>query len=343
MARGNCEEPTTAIVLDPQAVTPTLDALKLRLSAQVAPRRWRSALATLAERLEAGISLDVAVEAARGKLPRELETLIVQAMRTPDPTRLLLDAVRVRETAQAGWRQFWQLIAYPLVLLGATLCVVLLFSLVLQSLPNVAEQFGFSGAESIQAVADDHHQAVVGLAFVYAWTLLTMVTIAIIGPRWAWTAIVSGMFLIGRPVRWLAMHEIVMRLEMFISQGLSVADSAGAVAESFRHSSQGPVTGAIAERVQQGVPLGSSLGDCTVAEGLSRPMLELIDLRCSDLCSALRDTAELLRALAEERCRTLAVLLPGFLILLIGSLLWSAVGTYLSSLAPLISMISSLA
>lgn len=325
-----------------------LDGLKLRLAAQVAPRRWRRPLESLAQAIDGGDGFEVAFERQQVSHPRELRCLIAESFGVPDPTQLILDAIRIRHHIGRDWYELIQLMIYPLMLFGLALVVGCTFNFLTLGSPDFSvydfyEDIGLRGIEPFVSFINDQFQAIIGLTLVCGWTLLVLLTIALIGPRWGLSTVVGGMLLIGQPLRWILMREILQRYELFIAQGVKSVVAAEAVARTFQHSSQSVAARAIAGRIQAGIPLGQSLCLSLLSDGLARPALRMLDLRGSEMPRALSDTAELLGNLTAQRCRGLTMLLPIFSILFVGSIVWATVAVYLLMILPMISMITSLA
>ena len=321
-----------------------LDSLKLRLAAQQAPRRWLKPLSSLATQLERGQPLETAC-AELGGVPAELRSLLQEALLVPNPTSLVLAAVRLKSSNRQSRHAVAQLVAYPLVLLGLSLVVGLAFSVLIRNtLPvDVYRDFGLAQIEPLVAFIDDQYQAILGMTLSYAFVAVVFATIYSLGPRWAWGAVLSGVVLIGRPLRWLALRELLQSYQLFVAQGLSSVAAAEAVARVFRHSSRSVAAAALANRIQAGIAPGQALCLSLLSDGLTRPALRLLDLRGSHLPQALSDTSELLGSLIQQRCRAISSVLPLFLLMIVGSTIWATLCTYLFGLLPLISMLSSLA
>ncbi len=321
-----------------------LDALKLRLAAQQAPPRWKESLVRLANQLEQGSPLETAI-GNLGRAPRALRSLLDESLLVPNPTSLVLAAMRAQASNRQSWQVVTRLVAYPLVLLGLSLAVGVAFSwLISNTLPiDVYREFELGGVEPLIGFIEDQYQAVLGMALSYIFVVLVFLTILIAGPPWAWSAVLTGIGLIGRPLRWIALREILQSYQMFISQGLSSVAAAEAVARLFRHSSRSVVAAKLAERIEAGIAPGQSLCLSLLSDGLTRPALRLLDLRGGQLPRALAETEELLGSLIEQRCRALSTVLPFFLLVIVGSTIWATLCTYLFGLLPLVSMITSLA
>ncbi len=325
--------------------TMAVDALKLRLAAQLAPLRWKTSLAELAKQLDAGRPLEEAIGQTQTTMPRELGNLVGEALSVPDPTRLILDAVKIRASASTSRHELVGIIAYPIVLLGIALTVGLIFSLVLRNTSHLIalEDLGLRGGQEMRAAIEDQHHAMVGLSILFVWLLCVMAAIALLGPPWALSAVLGGVLLIGRPLRWICLREILERYQIFIAQGVSPVDTCEIAARSLRHGSLAIVASSVAERIKSGMPWGRSLTASALCDGLCRPALYLLDSRGHEIQVALHETIGLIGQLTQQHCRTLTAILPAFLLLVVGTIIWSSLCTYVVSLLPLISMLTSLA
>ncbi len=322
--------------------TMTLDALKLRLAAQVAPKTWRRALLGGAERLESGASLEEVVR--QTKLPAELASLMRAALPLPDPTGFLLNSLRARDEVRATWSAFLVLVSYPLALLLFASLIGASFSYSVRGMVDFSEMesYGLPGMENVRAMIDDQHAAMRGAALAVGWMVLVLLSVFFFGPAWGWNAILGGVLIIGRPLRWVSLEEILHRFHLFAEQGVSGARLGQAVADSFSKSAQATVARGIAQRMDAGVPLGRSLAMSMYSDPLCRPALLLLDKQGSQLTDALMQTARLLGSLSEQRCRVMSMIVPVFLLAAVGTILWSTITCYMMIFMPLVKMISSL-
>ena len=205
------------------------------------------------------------------------------------------------------------------------------------------EEFGLSGAAEAMAAARDQKQAMYGLAFIVGWTFLIVATVAFIGPAWAFTAMMGGMRLFGRPLRWINLSEILHRYHLFCDQGLSTMDASAAVTRSFSASAQHYAAEGIQSRVMQGMNLGDAIAASSLSDALCRPVLKMLDHRGVNSTVSLMETSQLLQHLVDQRCRSLSGVIPVLVLLVVGSIIWSILSCYLLAMMPLASMITSLA
>jgi len=318
-----------------------LNSVKLQLAQQYAPRRWRAWIESVALALEHGTPLDEAIAKVRSYAPRELGAIVDSAMQVGAPTQLILDALRTRESLRRSWKELWILLLYPTVTLVFAISIGVMFSSTMDF--EFLTEFDLKGADQILATVNDQRQSMYGLAFVIGWTLLVIGTIAVIGPAWALTSIIGGVRVFGRPLRWINLSEILNRYQLFIGQGLPTIDAATAVSRSFSSSAQRYAAEGIERRIRQGTSLGVAFALTSMSDGLCRPALRMLDYRGEDLSTALAETSELLQHMVEQRCRSLSGVMPLFVLLIVGSVVWSVFSCYLLAFMPLVSMISSLA
>ncbi len=317
-----------------------LDSVKLRLAEQYAPRRWRLWIHAVADRIESGTSFDDATAQLRSSAPSELWAIVESAKVVGDPSQLLLDAVRVRESFRESWRKLWMLFIYPIAMLVFATVTGIIFTNLMDF--SFLGTFGLSGVDQVLATIEDLRHSVQGLAFVVGWTLAVIATIWLVGPSWVWVAVIGGVRIFGRPLRWINLSEVLHRYQLFIDQGLPTTVAAAAVSQSFAGSSQRFTAEGIEQRIANGMPLGMALAESSLSDALCRPALQLLDMQTDNLSDSLSTTYQLLQQLAAQRCNSLANVMPFMIILLVGSLVWSIISCYFLALIPLVSMITSL-
>ena len=183
-------------------------------------------------------------------------------------------------------------------------------------------------SQAVEA-AFDQHQANLGAAMVFGWLALMLAMLRWVGPSWAWTAVVGGFTLIGRPLRWIKLQEILLRFKMLVDQGVPDAELANAVARSFAASSQSFATMHVARRVQAGMPIGLALSTTMLSDGLCQPVLLLLDSPDARFADACDKGASLLGEMTRRRLQLLTSLMPLFVLLLVGSVLWAMLSMYL--------------
>ena len=334
-----------AEILDGESQAEVLLSLQLQLAEQLSPWTWRKELRKIRAELESGKDLEAACASSLERAPAELRNLLDEALKVPAPLELLIDALRIREDVRRGWRELVAVLAYPCVLFVIAIVVAVSFSTVMKNMVyfDWIEDFGLSGADFVTTNLTDQHQAIVGLALMTLWTVVVLLSVYLIGPRWGTVAVIGGMFIIGKPIRWVCLQELLGRLQLFVKQGLNPVEAAEATANSFLKSRNEVAAMAIASRIQRGTSLGQAFAQSSLADGICRPSLYMLDERESDMEVALGEAVSLLGKLTTQRCRTLAGILPVFALAIIGTVLWSTLCAYFFGLMPLMTMITSLA
>ena len=318
------------IVPDPQPATPvtSLDALRLRLAAQIANRRWSLYLTRIAARHQSGQTLEACVR--REQMPAELKSLLVESLSYREPTVFVLDTLRGSNQLKQSWGQFSNVIIYPMLLLALAVFGGAWFSFQLRGMNDWSL---FDNSYELPKLAEDQHHAIVGAAIVFGWTSLMFVLLRWLAPGWAWTAVVGSLMLVGRPTRWLRLQEILLRFQAVAAQGVADGQLANAVARSFADSGQEMVTLQIARRIQAGMPVGQALASTGLSDGLCAPTLLLLDQHSSgqfaDQCG---QSAELMGRLVQQRCKLMSLLVPVLVIVIVGSIVWSILSSYLQIL-----------
>ncbi|GAB5405883.1 MAG: hypothetical protein Aurels2KO_41140 [Aureliella sp.] len=324
----------------------SLDVLHLRLARQIAPARWKRPLLALVVQLQAGVTLEAAVEKTRIGMPRELQRLVQAAMSVPNPTHLVLEAVRVRQRTRRSWREFSLATMYPLCLFMIAVVMAVIFNISVSGMMSFSflDDFGMSAADMVHAQIDDQTQATMGLAIATFWFAGVLLTIRIVGPPWAWTSVIGGLIIVGKPLRWISLEELLHRYRLFSGQGLDTLTAVNAAAASLGQSGQSVVAERVARQVMSGQLLGDAIGDSLLSDGMTRPIVRFVDTDSSTpLAARLERCANILRAITERRCRTLVAVLPILALVVVGTLICSMLFSYMLAFMPLVKMITSLA
>lgn len=300
----------------------------------------------LQQKLRRGVDLQTATRDRTLLMPAELRRLFAESFRVSDPTELVLEALRIRRRTRVIWHDFIWAMLYPLGLFLLAVFVSLIFTYCMGVMVSFTwmEEFGFQGFEIAQARIADQSHASVGLAVATFWFLAILVTVRVVGPAWAWTSVVGGLIIVGKPVRWISLEELLHRYRLFASRGLDTATAAEATAQSLNRSAQAVVAQRVATQVQAGVPLGEAISDSLFADSLSRPIIRFLDAdSATPLEQRLEQCAETLRTITYRRCQTLVTILPLIAMIVVGTMICSSLLSYMAAFQPLVQMITSLA
>jgi type II secretory pathway component PulF len=317
-----------------------VESLQWRLAVQWAPLRWRRSLTELAVTLENGVALEDAIRQHRSAAPGELRSLWDTSLRLPSPSKFVLQSLTLRAQASMAAKRLLEMAIYPFLLLVVSLIITFLLCTILEQLvSDVHGELGLAG--QAPAVIRDQRSAVAALLAMLGWCALLWLTFRSLGPPWAWSAIAGGIPYFGKTFRWLSLFEMIGRLDSLWQQGLSGQAANESLAHSFLNGRQAAVASVLAVRAQRGVPLGTALAECTLSDGFCAPILLTLNSSSINLVSKtefsrLSEVTQLLIRMAEARNRFLGLLIPVLIFVLIGSIVWGVLSSYLEVLVSLI-------
>ncbi|RMF39063.1 MAG: hypothetical protein D6753_14670 [Planctomycetota bacterium] len=318
-----------------------VDALKLGIAVQWAPRRWRKALQDMQQRVQRGETLDAAYRAAARRMPAEMQSLWQEAFQTNDPCGLVQSALQVRMRQGIYWRQLVGTLAYPLSLLYATIIVAVGFNYALSvgvDLSWVAE-LGVDGFDRIQAAAADQLAAVQAVGVFALWLLVIAAAVRWLGPRWAWLAVAGGVAYVGAPLRYLAFSSLLRRILVFIQSGAGEGQAITAAARSLRGSELEMVGRGLQARLTHGLSLGNALAESLLADRITRPILRTLDHAPGEMGPAIESAADLLDRMGDMQCRMIRRILTPLVIISVPVLLFSTFATYLNLLLRFLNLL----
>jgi type II secretory pathway component PulF len=323
--------------------TANLDSLNLQIAMQIAPRSWLSSLQRLAESTERRVPLEEAISQHAPSMSREFRSLAMASLKLPEPTQFLLDAIVARRDSQ-GIR--WHLVLmfiYPLIMIlfGAGICFLVSSVLLVLMTEGIAD-FGLSGYEQMQSQISDQRMALMALVSIVGWCIAVGLTLRIVGPRWAGVAVIGGLPLFGKPLRWINIAEIVQRLALTSKQVKAPIQALEAMAASFVGSSNEIVASQALARTRSGALIGSSLSRSVLSDGLCAPLLLSID-NYANQAEGCEKAAQTLRRVTDVRCKFLGMMLPLFLIITLLTIVWGTLSGYFSIMVLMMKLITSLA
>lgn len=332
-----------AQIVEPSSAVGTIDALNLRIALEAGPRRWRAGIKRVLDTLQIGQPLEQALLANQSQLPKDLRSLFAAAMKLPEPTKFILDCVVIpRETNFLKW-QLRIMIVYPLLMLSLTAGICALVCGVLYNLLSEGfSDFGLTGFDAALSYVEDQKAAIGAMFVIVVWSGIVWATVRWLGPSWAPSAVLGGLPLIGKPMRWGYLYELLIRYGLVYQQVPDSAGGAAIVAASLRESPLEIVAELTAKRIRSGVSLGNALAQSMLCDGLSAPAILSVD-HATRLPEACVKVAENLKSSAESRCRVVSGILPFFVLILIGTMIWGTISGYLAILQSLIIMVTALA
>jgi len=329
----------TVELLDGLDATAMQQSLYFQLALNYLPLRWRAPMGRLIETIDQGVPVEVAVEQLRSKLPCELHSIIQAGMQMPDAGRFVLDVIRVRWDKQRLLRNLAAILAYPIALLLASLFIAVAASLTLApTLINLTESFGLAGMSP--SIVLDQQSASLGMLGIFFWCVFTGLAVKWVGPKWGTLSVLGGLPYVGKAFRWISLFEIVQRLEAIAQQGLGGVTATERASLSFVDSPLEASCLHIARRQAAGVPIGESLSQSLLSDGLCGPILLAMDYPSRgqpDFAHA----AQVLWRLAELRLNTLSTIFPFLIFILIVNIVVGTMSTYLGLLVNLIRLLSA--
>ncbi|GIW98297.1 MAG: hypothetical protein KatS3mg111_1630 [Pirellulaceae bacterium] len=321
----------------------TLDQIRLRLAVELAPARWRRSLRAWEALIAAGHPWEQCLAELRPRMPRELFSLCTQAQHTPRPSELLLRIAMAHREQQQQWQSFKQAIAYPLFLMYAAVVLAAVFNWSLSQMIELGwvENLQLDDAVGLINVQRDEVQAVWSLCILTLWLGAVGCCLRWLGPRWCLLAVVSGLGVVGRPVRHTALSKLLRYLALFLEGGIRPGELVPAVARSLQGTELEIVAQHVNRRVIEGMPLGEALAQSVIADAFTRPLLRGLDYNHPrDFSGVLHELSHALDRMADADIQMLRRVLPPLLIFLIVALMWGALMNYAATLVPLLRAIA---
>lgn len=302
--------------------------------------RARGVLRRLADRINAGLSLDAALAAEGPRVPEHLRCLLEAAVRSGRFAEVIDEMVAVERTRIDVRHRLGLAFAYPLFLF---VVILLIYVMCIQIVPTFGKIFADFGAElpvmtkitlricSPLAVASVLALVLLAVTIVLialggrtrsAWMQRTLYRLPIVGPIWRFRGLAEFSRLMG----------LLLELRVPLPQALR------AVAEGLREGDLRAASRRLAEQVEAGVPFSEAMAQRREFPATFKPLVQWGE-KAPALADAFRGTAEM----CEGRLRFQgmfadAVLLPVMLVVVL-----FFVGFFMASLfLPLISLIQKL-
>lgn len=319
------------------------ESLQWRLAIQWAPIRWRAGLKDLVARMERAVPLQDAIDQIGPRLPSELLAICETSRDLPSPSQFVLEALALRAKVSATTRRLYEAAIYPVLILMATLIISFFLCAVLEQLvQDIGGAIGLDGQGT--DLIRDQQFAIVALFGMLMWLLLVWLTFRWFGPAWSLLALIGGIPYLGKTIRWLSLFEMIGRIDTLERLGIKGPAAMESTAQSFWGAGQAIVARSIAFRTHSGLPLGDALAECNLSDGFCAPALLSLNssLSASDPSpqqATLSDISQLLMRMAENRIQFLGLILTVVLFMLIASIVWGVLSSYLQICVSLLSWI----
>ena len=314
-ASNSSEQAVEAELLESLSMATMQESLYLKLSLHYVPLRWRRRMNQIIEEVDRNIPLEQAAVKCQTKLPRELSAILDTALQLPEPGKFFLHAMRTGWEKRRLLKSLVAVLSYPMVLLLATLLLTYAAnSLLAPVLIQLTEEFGLAGLN--KSIVEDQQSASLGMLAIFVWCCLIGLTLKWIGPRWALLSVLGGLPYIGRAFRWISLYELVQRFEAMSQQGLDGIVASEKAAASFVGSSLESSFQQISRRIKSGVPIGNSIAQSLLSDGLCGPILLALD-HPNQGSTNFAHVAKVLWRLSEFRINTFSLVLPFLIFVLI--------------------------
>lgn len=332
----------------------SLELVKLKIARQYATRPWRVALDQLIFQTAQGRSLVESLREVRGPGASKCLAVLREVMNTRDPIGSLIELLQLRNLMRRQWSSMALALVYPIFITIVALMLSLYLGNTLTGQESVINQlyvdlngWDFISSEEIASITaaklliTDQQNVFIGISFIIGWCLLVAATLWLLGPKWSFVAVVSGLPLLGRPYRWLALAEILGQIYLFVAQGKTLEESLRSVERGLQHHGMGKIVESIARRVEAGASLGQSLRMSILSDSLCRPALSQLDNLPDNAGSRIKETSDLMFDLAQSRCHLLSSSMPVILLLFAGSIIWSTIQCYIVFITVAVKFLST--
>ncbi|HEY2147452.1 MAG TPA: type II secretion system F family protein, partial [Pirellulales bacterium] len=248
----------------------------LRAAAAELPRsRVAAALARVAAALDRGESLDQAISAERGGLPKHLEAVIAAGVRTGRLGLVLEEFVQFQQQTDDIRRSVWRAMAYPALL------IVMLIAAVMFYLGNVmplltrlrnsfepAAQAQHGPADVNEWVANNWQWLIIGMIAIIAILIVARITaprfvqrilnrIPIFGPLWRFSGLAE----------WAKLLRILVTSEVPLPEALKLSS------EGIRDRDLADAVNDAAGKVESGSRLSEAVGGQPQFGAIARPFI----------------------------------------------------------------------
>lgn len=304
----------------------TNDAIKLRISAQLAPRRWRHELEQLGTDIEQGRDWQTAIDDITERRP-ELGHLLSAALAAGHPASITMHLIQQRAISRVSWQGLLSSLAYPLMLLTIALLVGSLMSMSMLGLVTNT----WNEADELMKRVQEFYDASMGGLFLVAWGIGLAVLAYWIATPNAWLKLMGSVPVFGRPYRWLHLSELLSRISIFSQFQPALDRTLTLTAQSFGAQAPAAISLFLAQAIEQGEALPNAIHKTIVSDSRAGMALTLIDP--SDISGSTLRASRLVDEMILATCNQLRLILPVFILLLVASIIWGTWSSYFELLA----------
>ena len=312
----------------------------LRATAEEVRRgRVARAMRQLADQLEAGMSLEGALESQGKRFPAHIRGMILAGVKTGRLPEALEEFVAVEQGRSELRRRVWLAAAYPCIALGMVLALFLLFCLYFapqfrQILDEFQAQLPFA-TEALFWVSGPGLPVVIGLP---ALIVVGFVCIFLVRGAAGARRVLYAVPFIGPVWRWAGLCNLSRLMALLLGQQVPLPEALRLTAAGLREADLSEACRGAADRVERGYSLSDCVRDFWQFPPSLGPLVEWSE-RTSNPAAAFRAGAQMFETRTGV-CVTLlqTVLPPTVFLFILGSVFFAVWGI----LGPLVMLIQHL-
>jgi type II secretory pathway component PulF len=320
-------------------LAPGLRALAEELPAE----RLRQILLMVTERLEAGDTIEEALEAQGPRFPSHLRGLVLAGVRTGDLGHVLGQFVRCENVSVQLRRKLWTSLVYPAMLLVLALILFAFLSFgVVSRFTQIYADFGVSlpRATLVLIQASRRFNQLDWTAFLIGLGLIPLVWLlerAFLSAHQR-SKLLVGIPLIGTLWRWAALSEYCHLLALLLDSALPLPEALTMAGEGSRDAELAEVSARMAKDIQAGEPLSVAVAR---RRQFPRGLVRLLHWAEGQpaLSEALRLAGEMFEARARSHNEFIAAVAAIVVVILV---LWGLAFMIAALLIPMIQLIKML-
>ena len=190
------------------------------------------------------------------------------------------------------------------------------------------ERYADSRISENRLVQQDFNGMIENIGIICVWFFVTILFIRWIGPRWTRIAFLGGLPYVGRPLRWIYLVDILVRIRVFITDGMNLNEATRATLCSLESTGLAPYVQSLEIKLDNGMALGQALTESSLCDSLVSPSLRLLDSANGLFTERLDRSIYVLKALVLQRCRGMMAAVPMLSLLFAGSIVWGAMTSF---------------
>jgi general secretion pathway protein F len=314
------------------------------LSEDMPSGRLSRLLRQIADRTDAGVSLDAALTEAQDRFPRHLRALILAGTKSGRTAQVLGDFVNYAQVGANLRRSLWLNLAYPAVLvllfLGLT---VFISTAIVQGFEAIFVDFGISLPQMTRVLLIVS-RAVSEWGFALLLGPLGLIALGVLISRWILDAparrrLFCKIPLFGPLWRWTSLAEFSHYLGLLVDSAVPLPEAVTIAAEGAHDAEMAHAGPFIAKRIQEGASLGIAAAESGVLPSGFTDVLNWAESHRS-LPESLHMAGDIFEAQAQSRSRFIGSVVTVLTVVLV---LWGCGFLVVALFLPLLQLITSLA